>query len=76
MAIVEDCAMLEVRVLNLVIENCNQCPYKRWSHYIQEFVCAKEDKLLFYDEYCEKGKIGIPGWCPLSRMGIPNESYS
>jgi hypothetical protein len=40
--------------ISLIINSCNECPYKQWNSYVEEFECKLLDKLIFYDEISNK----------------------
>lgn len=37
--------------INLIINNCEECPYFQWRSDLEEHECKLLDKLLFFDDY-------------------------
>lgn len=59
------------RIIQLVIETCDKCPYYNWDENSSEpndagiSFCTQEDQNIERNNKCPK----IPIWCPLPKLG-------
>lgn len=58
-----------MKVINIQISNCEECPHFGYNDFINENQCYKSQEILFFDDYTNENKEPkIADSCPLEDL--------